>query len=690
MRTNCQDCRQAPWTTLVVAALLALYAVMALGASLNKGPSFDEEQQLALGYNIWTHHGFRMENANGDLIKRWTTLPYLLSRPHPVANDSIYRRDARPYRFGFEFFFQSGNLPEWLLLQGRAMNVLLGMLAGWFIFYCARELFGPLGGIFSLIFFVFSPHMLAFGGLVSTEISVCLTMLGAVWSVWRLLHRVTWGRLGLGLGFVSLLVLAKPSALVICPITFILIAVKLFSRRPLEWQLVRPTVIHSPLKQLGVFAGLFFLHGLVAWIAVWAHYDFRYIASPNPADPTLILTHYQVTDPVDPTVAAMMDWLQDHRLLPEGFLHGIHALLTGNDRRQAFLNGDWTIGGWRTFFLHTFWEKTSPLLIVALITSLVGWAFLRHSEKATTKSGPARTNSAVSPSFYEGTPYFVLIMVYFIIAAFQDVNIGHRHILPIYPSLYILGGGPLALVWLRTKYSAKILLTLLLTALSLESLSIYPNYLAYFSPFAGGPTKGYEHLVDSSLDWGMDLPGVKKWLDQNNPGQREPVFLAYFGTDSVEYQGIAANRLPCYPDWRPYETFGYAPGLYIISATLYESVYTATFGPWNTEYEQNYQSTLRNILAYEEARNDPRRLGELLKLHPQDFWDKEYGWFEKWRFGRLCAWLRHHRPTPNATVGHSILIWRLEGQELTDALLGPPAEIDDSPLIDDSRKPDPD
>jgi hypothetical protein len=214
-----------------------------------------------------------------------------------------------------------------------------------------------------------------------------------------------------------------------------------------------------------------------------------------------------------------------------------------------------------------------------------------------------------------------------------------------------------------------------------ESIYIYPNYLSYFSPLVGGPAKGYEHLADSSLDWGMDLPGTKKWLDENNPGNREQVFFAYFGTDSPDYQGIQSHRLPGYPDWRSPKVFPLAPGIYAISATLYQSVYTLTFGPWNTEYEARYQNALRNVLAYEAASKDPAKLAAILHIHPEQFWDNEYDWFEKLRFGRLCAWLRHRRPVPDASVGYSILIWRLNVQELQDALFAPPVEINDSPLL---------
>src|SRR6185369_10959616 len=64
-----------------------------------------------------------------------------------------------------------------------------------------------------------------------------------------------------------------------------------------------------------------------------------------------------------------------------------------------------------------------------------------------------------------------------------------------------------------------------------ESIAIRPDYLAYFNELAGGPSEGYRHLADSSLDWGQDLPALKQWLDgerlQRGDGN---VYLSYFGT----------------------------------------------------------------------------------------------------------------------------------------------------------------
>jgi len=671
--------RRSTWPTLAAIVLLAVYAVLSFSASLHKGPSFDETEELAVGYNIWLHHDFRMEGANGDFIKRWATLPYLVTHPNPATTDNDYWRGAKAYRYGFEFFFQSGNEPEWLLLQGRAMALLVGMATGVLIFWCTRELFGALGGLFALVLFTFSPHMLAFGSIVSTDMSACLTTLGSTWCIWRLLHRVTWPRLIASVVFLGLLGLAKPTVMVIFPVTAILIIIKLVKGKPLEWRLGTPRLITSRKTQAGIFAGLVFVHAIGSWAMLWAHYDFRYAASPQPDDPAIIFHQARVSDPIDPTVVSLLDWADHTHLLPQGFLEGMRALLTSNDWRQSFMDGHWRIGGWTMFFPYTIFVKTSPALFLLIILGFTGWA-LAHRPGFLPRSahGPATV-----PPFYEGAPYLTLAAVYLASAMMQDVDIGHRHILPIYPLMYILGGGAIALLWPLVKTMTRIITVALLLWFVGESVALYPNYLAYFSPLVGGPAQGYQHLIDSSLDWGMDLPGLARWLEQKNPGNVIPVYLAYFGTDSPEYYGIQYNALPCYPDWRPHIPFGYGPGYYAISATLYESVYTLAFGPWNNQDEQQYQFCLREMETYQATEKDAALHAHLLALHPQQYWDDEFGLFTHLRFARLTAWLRHHKPTPDANVGYSILIWRLNLADLQSALLGPPPEINDDPVKGD-------
>ncbi|MBI2481375.1 MAG: hypothetical protein HYV60_22875 [Planctomycetia bacterium] len=196
---------------------------------------------------------------------------------------------------------------------------------------------------------------------------------------------------------------------------------------------------------------------------------------------------------------------------------------------------------------------------------------------------------------------------------------------------------------------------MLLIWLVADSLASYPHYLAYFNQLVPR-SKAYQHLVDSSLDWGQDLPALKKWLDQNTTDD-EPVFLSYFGTASPAYYGINARPLPLA------EMIGgpieLTPGTYCISATCLQSVYGFASGRWNQQFEARYQELGSRIAT---AESDPIETG----LRVQ---------YDALKARRLAAYLRHREP--NANVGYSILIYRVTADELALALTGPPAELDE-------------
>jgi hypothetical protein len=662
------------WAALAAFALLGLYAVMAWTASLAKGLSFDEGLQLAVGYNIWTNHDLRIEGANGDFIKRWATLPYLITRPRFVGADDKFWKAGAPYELAYRFFFESGNRPESLLKHARAMATLLGVAAGLLVFWCSREVFGSGGALISLALFAFSPHMLAFGGIVSTDMSITLALFGGTWCIWRLLHEVTVARALMSLAFMGLMVLAKPTALVILPVTAILLIVRLISGRALviRWHGER-WFIAGRRGQMALFAGLIVLHALAGWSAIWAHYEFRYTASPIAADDSLQTLKLTDADETPPVLARMLQWTEQTRFLPEGYRNGIELLLGNDDEIGSFMNGRWTIGGRPLFFPYAMWVKTQPVLFLLLVIAATSaWSARRAVRQKKPDSGSAPR------VFYALTPYLALIVCYFAIALTEDLNIGHRHILPIYPCLYLLAGA-VGLAWAKRAWWVKVSVGAALAWLVQDSVAMRPHYLAYFGPQAGGPDNGYRHLVDSSLDWGMNLPGLRRWLDEQDLDQSEPLFLAYFGSDSPAYHGIQCRRLPGFFDRREVEPYALTPGYYAISATLLQSVYTMAYGPWSRAYETRYRIALHNVQIFEQSSADPVRHATFLKNFEPGFWENELDIYDQLRFARLCAWLRR-KDEPLDHVGHAILIWKLSDSDLEAALLGPPVELTDDPL----------
>ena len=226
----------------------------------------------------------------------------------------------------------------------------------------------------------------------------------------------------------------------------------------------------------------------------------------------------------------------------------------------------------------------------------------------------------------------------------------------------------------RATLASALVVVLLLAWHVVEAIRISPNFLAYFNAIAGGPDEGYKHLVDSSLDWGQDLPGLKKWLDDNGlqGGNHPPVYLSYFGSSHPEYYRISALRLPGFPDrWEPRMPPPLTGGIYCISATMLQAVYVLDApGAWTPAYEKRYQDAMYNIRLFDSTGRNPKDRAALLKQTGEELWWKTFHLFENLRFARLAAYLRHR--TPDANIGHSILIYRLTDDDVARAVAGPP------------------
>jgi hypothetical protein len=138
--------------------------------------------------------------------------------------------------------------------------------------------------------------------------------------------------------------------------------------------------------------------------------------------------------------------------------------------------------------------------------------------------------------------FFLIIppVLYLLIATGTGLNIGARHILPMYPFLSVLiGGAALALAHSDRRWAYVV--GLLLAWHAVSSARAYPNYLAYSNEFWGGPANTYKYLTDSNRDWGQQLKAVKKYLD--NRGVKD-CWFAYFVEPSIHF---SAYGIPCKP-----------------------------------------------------------------------------------------------------------------------------------------------
>jgi hypothetical protein len=198
---------------------------------------------------------------------------------------------------------------------------------------------------------------------------------------------------------------------------------------------------------------------------------------------------------------------------------------------------------------------------------------------------------------------------------------------------------------------------------------VRPNYLAYFNQLASGPADGYKHLADSSLDWGQDLPALKQWLDSQGLQQAgaNGVYLSYFGTARPEYYGIRATPLAGFIDRRPPQPpVPLGGGVYCVSATVLDVISRMFYKP---EYETDYQAAVKNLAIFARASEDEHAWSALMRQTGEQYWRDLFAQFDQLRTGRLVAFLR--RRQPDATIGYSILIYRVSDGDVSSALNGP-------------------
>jgi hypothetical protein len=132
--------------------------------------------------------------------------------------------------------------------------------------------------------------------------------------------------------------------------------------------------------------------------------------------------------------------------------------------------------------------------------------------------------------------------VYLAISMSSDMDIGARHLLPVWAFFYVLIGGT-ALVLLNRDMRWGYVLAGLLVWQVATSVRVAPAYMAYGNEAWGGPAKVDRYLGDANTDWGQQLKAVKAYLDERHITN---CWFAYFPDGSVDPEdyGIHCKRLP--------------------------------------------------------------------------------------------------------------------------------------------------
>ncbi|HVU32613.1 MAG TPA: glycosyltransferase family 39 protein [Opitutaceae bacterium] len=647
--------RSARWlTALAVTALLALHFTLGVGSKRVQSTTSDEIAHLTGGFAYWQFNDYRLQPENGNLPQRWAALPAYLEHAKFPTLDQIYWRTSEVWVMGHEFFYETGQDHFPLLMEARAMIALFSVGTGLLVFLWSRALFGTAAGFFSLSLLVFSPLFLAHGALATSDVCMVFFFVASLGAYWRHLHDGRWRWAVTSMATFGLACVAKFSAVLLLPMFLILAVARVYAAAPVTFG--RQTFATRPAKTRALL-GSGLGHGAVGVFIIWAFYGFRYAAF-NPAVPAAkqFIRRWDLIDQNIGLQGKVVDALAALHALPEAFLYGFAYVIDSAKSRASYLNGDYSLTGWPTFFPWTFLLKTTlpVLLVTVLVVILAATRWRKRPER-------------VKGDLYRVLPLAVLFVVYWAFSLTTHLNIGQRHIMPTYPVLFIAAGLVVAMAWKGRRWLA-VAAVALAGWQAIDAARIAPYYLAYFNRIAGGPANGYRHLVDSSLDWGQDLPGLKSWLDAN-VHEGTPVYLSYFGTGEPDYYHIHARRLEMINGFKiPQPFVRLEPGVYCISTTALVQVYSGIRGPWTLEREKAFESLRQLEPAFADYDAHPERRAEWHQRVPKLNWADSRELYELLRFARLCAYLRAREP--DAQIGYSINIYHVSQAELDAAVNG--------------------
>jgi hypothetical protein len=532
-------------TLTVLAIFSVVFIALTVNSYVRESGTSDEASHLTAGYAAMRLNDYRIDSEHPPLVRMWSALPLLLSSDVTLDTNRPTWKARTFWEFSHEFVYRQNDADS-ILNRGRFMIALLGMFLGWLVFFWARELFGfwPAVGVLGL--YATEPNILAHSGLVTTDLGVTCFFFGTMYFLWRASRELCVGNL-LGLVvFFALAQVAKFSALLLAPMVVLLLAVRICRSHAWVSRIGREREISRRSRKLCVSILLLLLLAAGSYVAVWGIMGFRYLPAPSHVDPdSLMRTKPRVTEFV-PRLSAAINWVDRHHWLPNAYSQGF---LLGQGKAQVrptFLMGRFSNTGWWYYFPLAVLFKTSLTILVLFGIALAACAMNRTT-------------------FLQNEVwYLVPIAVYLGAAMMANINIGLRHILPIYPFILLACGKPLSA--LPSRVSPR-LLPLLFVAPMLELATVYPHCLAFFNQLSGGPRNGLRLLADSNIDWGQDLKGLKRWMEQHRVRH---INLAYWGTADPAYYDISCTYLPGSPFFAKDRVEGpWVPGYVAVSVNQF-------------------------------------------------------------------------------------------------------------------------
>jgi len=542
---------------LIVCVILGLvFAILSCSAAATKSATYDEPLHVATGWlNLW-RADFRLSPDVPPLWEYWIALPLrkddMTFAVAPAKVDLDHQAIAALYQ-------QPPARGVDLVARSRWMSLPIALGLAALTAICAARIAGGAAAVAAMFVFVFDPNWLAHAPLAKNDVAFAAVYFAAAWAVWRVGARPSAATLAAVIILPAICLGTKLSGLLVLPVMALCMAGRAWMAEPWMGFNSRP-------RKMALAAAIVTAASLVAYAGLWTQYQFRFDAGPNGLQLDLpamthdlrdaeVRTKWQVNEPTAQQLADWRPalstrgvlWLARQRLVPQAWAAGFIYTQTQAGERTAYLMGD-TYSGGKSFYFLLAWLFKEPLALIAAVLALV--ASSRGREWSWT-------------FFALGLP----AAAYAAMAITSNVNVGLRHLFPVFPFMDVAIGVAAARAWTKR---GRWVVAFLAAALALETLAAYPDFLAFFNLACGGERGGRALLGDSNLDWGQDLPLLAAW-QRAHP--QTLLYLDYFGTCDPSAYGIRYTNVPGGYVYGPQPQPPLAPGVAAISATKLQRLF---------------------------------------------------------------------------------------------------------------------
>jgi len=515
------------WNKYFAAAMLLLMFGLGMGSMLGNSAIVDELAHIPAGYSYLKYGDYRLNPEHPPLIKDIAALPLMFMNLKFPHNQPSWTTEVNgEWDVGYAFLYNLGNNANAILFWSQLPILLIAIIFGGWFYWIVKRRWGVAVALLTLFFYCLSPNFIGHATIVTTDVGVSVFIMLALITFGRYVQNPTVKNMFLLSLAIAGAELSKFSAALLYPFMFLMSILLLWIAR-------NPKTLKERVK---AYVGGWFAASALSALWIYLFYWPHVINMPTSVQDKLIAGSL-----VSPNDTQIAQWLQtaSHWFGMKPAVQYVLGLVMDTGRVEGgnvtYFNGQVTDQSFKWYFPETFAVKTQIAFLILMVVALVFLVWCLRRPK--TRALGQRLVDNFRRNLLEWS-FGLFVILYFSISVVGNLDLGIRHILPIYLPLFVL----VALATVRisrklgkTKWKAWAagILLVLLAWYGGSTIAAYPTYIGYFNEFIGGTNNVDKYFSDSSIDWGQDLLRLVAYVKAHP--QIKQIAVDYFGGGLPQY-----------------------------------------------------------------------------------------------------------------------------------------------------------